>query len=267
MAWRYRDKRVIITGASSGIGAALARELAARGASVALAARRKAELERVAAGCRHLGSETLVLPTDVTELEQCRNLVEQTVATWGGVDLLVNNAGFSMHLPFEQVSDLSLFEELIRVNYLGALACTHFALPHLKASQGRILVVSSLAGKTGVPTRTGYAASKHALHGFFEALRTELVGSGVRITIVCPGFVATSIRRVAAERQGDPDSRPVVTGQLMSADRMARVMLRAAARGRREVIMTPTGKVGKVIRPFFPGIIDRIARKRIGWDK
>lgn len=255
------DQVTIITGASSGIGAELARQLAANGARLALAARREELLEEVAADCRQLGGEAVAVPTDITVPEQCAALIQRTVDTYGAVDMLINNAGISMHALFADIEELDIFDRIMRVNYMGAVGCTHCALPHLLKARGRIVVVSSLTGIAGVPTRTGYAASKHALHGFFDSLRVELAGSGVSVTIACPGFVETGIRRY---RQGPDDSRHKNRSRRMPVERCARIILRAARRRRREVVMTALGKVGRFVRLFLPGLIDRIARKKVG---
>ncbi|HLA45652.1 MAG TPA: SDR family oxidoreductase, partial [Aggregatilineales bacterium] len=153
-----RDKVIIITGASSGVGAALARQSGVTGAHLALAARRADALQEVADSC----PDAIAIPTDITDSDACKTLVEKTVAHFGRLDILVNNAGVSMLSRFEDIEDLSILEKLMQVNYLGAVYCTHAALPHLKKSNGLIVGVSSLAGKTGIPLRTGYSASKHA---------------------------------------------------------------------------------------------------------
>lgn len=260
----FKDKRIIITGASSGIGRELARQLAAQGAHLALAARREQELEAAADECRVLGAQAIGVPTDIAVQVQCKSLIEKTVDEWSGVDMLINNAGTSMHARFENITDLSVYERLMRINYLGAVNCTHYALPHLKASRGKIVVISSLAGKTGVPTRTGYSASKHALHGFFDALRCELAGSGVKVTIVCPGYVATGIRRYIIGDDGAPlDRRYDNEDRFMSMETCAGIILKAATKGKREVIMTLTGRVGQYIKPFLPGLIDKVAQKKV----
>ncbi|UCD38972.1 MAG: SDR family oxidoreductase [Fidelibacterota bacterium] len=257
-------QRVIVTGASSGIGRELARQLAARGARVALGARREQELMEVAKECDELGGEALAILTDVSAQNQCKALIEQAVQAWGGIDMLINNAGISMHARFEDISDLGIYERIMRVNYLGAVACTHYALPYLKASRGRIVVISSLAGKTGVPTRTGYSASKHALHGFFDALRVELSGSGVSITIICPGYVATGIRRYIVGPDGRPENRSYQNEtRFASVASCAGTILQSAERRKREVVMTATGKAGQFVKLFFPGLIDRIAQKKV----
>ena len=260
----FKEKRIIITGASSGIGRELARQLASQGAYLVLGARREPELQAVAAECGELGAQAIAMPNDVTEQSQCEELIETAVENYGGIDMLINNAGASMHAHFENVVDLSVYERLIRINYLGAVFCTHYALPHLKASRGKIVVVSSLAGKTGVPTRTGYSASKHALHGFFDALRCELAGSGVKVTIVCPGYVATGIRRYIIGDDGRPMDRSYTNESMfMSTEICAGIILKAAAKSKREVIMTLTGKVGQYVKPFLPGLIDRVAQRKV----
>jgi short-subunit dehydrogenase len=266
MADAFRDNVVIVTGASAGIGRELALQLASRGAHLALAARDAAKLEEAAAECRARGVRGIAVPTDVGEQEQCRALVERTVAELGRVDTLVNNAGISMWARFEEITDLAGFETMMRVNYLGSVYCTHYALPHLRKTNGRIVGVSSLTGKTGVPTRTGYAASKHAMTGFFDSLRIELSDSGVTVTMVYPGFVATEIR----ERALGPDGRPLGAGnspvrerEVMSAAECARQILEAAASRRRELIMTTRGKVGWMLKFVAPTLVDRITKKAI----
>ena len=266
----FRDNVVILTGASAGIGREMALQLAGQGARLALAARDAAKLEEVAAACRARGAKAVAVPTDVGDEAQCRALVERTVAEYGRVDTLVNNAGIGMWARFDEMTDLAPFERIMRVNYLGSVYCTHYALPHLKASRGRIVGVSSLTGKTGVPTRSGYAASKHAMAGFFDSIRIELAGSGVTVTMVYPGFVATGIR----ERAFGPDGRPLGAGnspvrerEVMSAGECARQIVAAAAGRRRERIMTTRGKVGWMLKLVAPRLVDRIAAKAIASGK
>ncbi|MCH7574269.1 MAG: SDR family oxidoreductase [Candidatus Marinimicrobia bacterium] len=255
MAGHFSGQRVVITGASSGIGAEMARQMASQGARLVLAARREPELKAVAEECRQLGGAATTVVTDVTVRSQCRALMESSVAALGGIDVLVNNAGISMREEFEHIANLDIFEQLMRVNYLGSVHCTHYALPQLLESRGSIVVVSSLAGKTGVPGLTGYAASKYALHGFFESLRIELLDSGVTVTMACPGLVKTGLIRYGGE-QGTIRSG-------MSVETCARIIVRAAGKRKREVIMTPLAKAGQFIKPFLPSLIDRIARRKV----
>src|SRR5262252_6221496 len=159
-----RDLVIIITGASKGIGAELARQMAARGARLVLAARNEAELTAVADECRKLGATGVItVKCDVAVEHDCQTLVTAALLAFGRIDVLVNNAGISMWARFEDIRDLSILDRIMRVNYMGAVFCTAHALPHLKATQGRIVGIASLAGRTGVPTRTGYSASKHAM--------------------------------------------------------------------------------------------------------
>jgi short-subunit dehydrogenase len=259
-----KDDVVIITGASKGIGAELARQMAARGARLALAARDREGLERVAAECSALGAKAEAIVTDVAVEDDCRRLVGRTVAAFGRIDTLVNNAGASMWARFEDIGDMAILERLMRVNYLGAVYCTHHALPHLRASRGRLVGIASLAGRTGVPTRTGYAASKHAMMGFFDSLRIELADSGVSVTMVCPGFVSTGIRENAAGPDGRPiQVSPVKEGEVMGVEACARITLAAIEQRRREVVMTARGRIGLFLKLVAPGLVDRIARRAI----
>ncbi len=260
----FRDNVVVITGASKGIGAELARQLAAEGARLALAARDTAALDAVAAECRQRGAEVEVLRTDVAVEGDCRQLIEWTVARFGRIDTLVNNAGATMWARVDEIRDLGMLETIMRVNYMGAVYCTAHALPHLKASRGRIVGIASLTGLTGVPTRSGYAASKHAMRGFFDSLRIELEGSGVTVTMVYPGFVATGIRENATGPDGTPVRiDPLDPGRVMSVAECARQVRVAMNRRARELVMTPRGKLAQWLKLIAPGLVDGIARRAI----
>jgi short-subunit dehydrogenase len=259
-----KDKVVIITGASKGIGAELARQLARKGAMLALAARDRPALEKVASECVALGARAEVIVADVAVEDDCRRLVERTVAAFGRIDTLVNNAGATMWARFEDIADLSILARIMQVNYMGAVYCTHYALPHLKASHGRLVGIASLTALVGVPTRSGYAASKHAMRGFFDSLRIELADSGVSVTMIYPGFVSTGIRENAAGPDGKPiQVSPVKEGEVMSVEECARISLEAIAARRREVVMTFRGKMGMFLKLVAPGLVDRIARNAI----
>jgi short-subunit dehydrogenase len=259
-----KDKAVIITGASSGIGRELARRMAVAGARLSLAARDVKRLEDVRAECQGLGAKALAVPTDVCEPDQCAVLIRKTVEHFGGVDVLVNNAGLSMWAEFEQIEDLTIFERIMRVNYLGSVYCTHYALPHLKKSRGRIVGISSLTGKTGVPTRTGYAASKHAMAGFFDSLRIEVAPHGISVTMVYPGFVATEVRERAFGADGLPMGKSTVQEEkVMTVEKCAELILRAIEKRKRERVMTFRGRAGLWLKLIAPGLVDRIARRAI----
>jgi len=199
----FSKKVIIITGASEGIGRALALALAPEQPKLVLAARNEPRLLSLAAECEQVGASACVVPTDVTDEQACHRLVEQTIEMFGALDILVNNAGISMRAKLEEVSDLSLFEYVMKVNFLSGVYCTKYALPYLKQSKGRVVAVTSVAGLTGVPSRTGYCASKHAMMGFFESLRMELEDAGVSVTIIAPDFVVSKIHERSFDAHGN----------------------------------------------------------------
>ncbi|KQT11144.1 SDR family oxidoreductase [Ramlibacter sp. Leaf400] len=262
----------VITGASDGIGAELARQLAARwrgAASLVLAARDRARLVEVAAQCEGLGADAMAVPTDVTQEEQCRALIHTAVHHFGGIDCLVNNAGVSAHAMFEDVAaaDLGWYQDLMTVNLWGSVWCTHAALPHLKATRGQVVAVSSLAGLVGVPGRTAYSATKFAMTGFFEALRTELKPAGVAVTIAYPGVVDTEIRRRGLNAQGQPAGRSGLKEEgAMPVDECATQILEAMVDRRREVVMTARGKLGRFVKLLAPGVVENMALAALADD-
>jgi len=183
------EKTIVLTGASAGIGQALAIALAQQQVNLVLAARNEAALVETVEACIQQGGQAITVSTDVTDPDACKHLIDQAAQHFGSIDVLVNNAGISAIARFEDVTDLSIFDQVMRVNYLGAVYCTYHALPYLKASKGLLVAISSLCGKQGVPTRSGYVASKHAMQGFFDTLRIELQGIGVDVLVVSPGFI------------------------------------------------------------------------------
>ena len=264
MAAPYLGKVLVVTGASQGIGRALVVGLAAQRPRLVLAARDEKALSAVAAACTARGADTLVVPTDVTSEASCRTLVERTLERFSRLDVLVNNAGIGMLARFDQVTDLRPYEELMRVNYLGSVYPTYYALPHLKATRGQVVAVSSLAGLNGVPLRTAYAATKHAQIGFFDSLRIELRGTGVDVTLVCPYFVQSEIRRRSAGGDGRTvEASPVHEGEIMTADECARRIVRAMERRERLHVMTLKGKLGRWAKLLAPGLVDRMAEAAV----
>jgi short-subunit dehydrogenase len=260
----FAGKSVLITGASEGIGRALALELAPLGARLALNARSAARLQATARDCAALGAEAVALPGDVSQRQDCQGLIAATLERFGRLDVLVNNAGITMWSRFDAVVDFSVFERLLAVNYLGPMWLTAAALPHLKQSRGLIVAIASIAGLTGVPERTGYAASKHAMVGFFESLRIELRGSGVAVSIVAPDFVVSQIHRRAVGPDGKPlGTTPMQESRIMSADQCARLTVRAMQRRQRLAILSARGRVGRWARLIAPGVVDRIAQRAI----
>lgn len=255
----------IITGASEGIGAELARQLATRygaGLCLVLAARKRDALEAVAEICRAKGCQVLVVPTDVSIEAQCRQLVHATADAFGRIDTLVNNAGISAQALLQEVKaeDLHWYEDLMRVNLWGSVWCTHAALPYLKETQGRIVAVSSLAGLIGVPGRTAYSASKFAMTGFFEALRAELKPAGVSVTTAYPGVVLTDIRAHGLNAKGQiAGSSGLREDNAMTVSECAYLIASGMQKRQREVVMTPQGKLGRFLKLLLPGVVERMA--------
>jgi len=261
----FANKTIVITGASAGIGRTLAISLAQQDANLVLAARNQEALEQTITACTNYPGKVIAVPTNVTQAEACQQLIERAIAKFGQIDVLINNAGIGMLTCFDEVSDVSIFEQVMQVNYLGAVYCTYYALPYLKTSRGLLVAISSICGKTGVPTRTGYVASKHAMQGFFDTLRIELHSTGVDVLVVSPGFVATDIRQRALGGDGKPlgkSPRDETQGN-MSVDECVRQIIWAMERRKREHIMTLKGKAIPWAKLIVPGFVDRIVATTI----
>jgi short-subunit dehydrogenase len=258
-------KITIITGASDGIGAEMARQLAKRDgrhAALVLAARRLDALEDIAAACKNFGSSVLCVRTDVGVRQQCQALIEQTLAAYGAIDALINNAGISAQALLSDVlaDKLDWYEDVMRINHWGAVWCTHAALPSLIQRKGQIVAVSSLAGLVGVPGRTAYSASKFAMGGFFEALRAELREQGVSVTMAYPGVVLTQIRQHGLNAQGEAlGSSGLKEEGAMSVARCAELILQGMHARKREVVMTGKGKLGRWLKLIAPALVERMA--------
>lgn len=258
-------KIIVITGASDGIGAEMARQLAKRhgaGVALVLAARNEARLAEVAGQCQAFGAQTLVLQTDVSIDTACRALIAATMAKYGQIDALINNAGMSAQALFEEVKadDLAWYEQLMRINLWGSVWCTHAALPYLKQSRGSIVAVSSLAGLIGVPGRTAYSATKFAMTGFFEALRAELKTAGVSVTTAYPGVVATQIRHNGFNAAGKAaGSSGLKEDNAMSIEECAQLILQGMDTRQREVVMTAKGKLGRWLKLLAPARVEAMA--------
>lgn len=255
---------IVITGASTGIGEALALALARRDTRLVLAARDGAKLALVAEQCVRLGARAVAQVADISRPADCQALIDRTLQEFGGLDVLVNNAGSTMWARFDALTELSIFEQLMKVNYLGAVYLTHRALPALQAARGLIVAVASIAGFTGVPERTGYAASKHAMVGFFESLRIELKGSGVDVTIVAPDFVVSEVHKRAIGADGKAlGTSPMQTSRIMTAAACATCIVRAIEQRKRLAVLSARGRLGRWLKLIAPGLIDRIAANAI----
>lgn len=254
-------KVVIVTGASSGIGKAIALEAARRGARVVLAARRLEVLEEIAKHEVFSNAGYLLVPVDVSSEGDCRKLIKQCVDKFGHIDVLINNAGISMRALFEDV-DIKVLHELMNVNFWGTVYCTKFALPYLIASKGSVVGISSIAGYKGLPGRTAYSASKFAIQGFLECVRIENIKKNLHVLIACPGFTASNIRNVARSKDGSPQNEsPLDEGKLMTAEAVASKIIDAVEKRKRSIVMTSQGKLTVLLNKFFPALVDKLVYK------
>jgi short-subunit dehydrogenase len=252
----FNDKVVVITGGSDGIGKALIDLLVPLGAKIATCARNYDKLYRL-----QLEYPTVVLHTmacDVGNEQECKRFIESTVETFGTIDILINNAGISMRSLFEDV-DVDVIRKTMDINFFGSVYCTKYALPYIIEQKGTVVGVSSTAGSRGLPGRTGYSASKFALQGWLEALRTELLKTGVNIMWVSPGFTASNIRNAALNGEGKTQSEnPLDESKLMTAEVCAKHILRAIEKRKRTLVLTFTGKLTVFLNKFFPSLADKL---------
>lgn len=205
-----------------------------------------------------------MVPTDVTREVSCKNLIQATIEKWGALDVLVNNAGGTMWTPFEGLADTSVFEKLMQLNYLGSVYCTYYALPHLRQSKGLIVAVSSVAGLIGVPTRTGYAASKHAMFGFFNSLRIELDGTGVGVTMIAPDFVLSEIHRRALGADGKPLGKsPMQEDKIMAAETCAGMIVGAMEKRIRLLLTSRRTKLGRFLQILCPSLVEYLSKRAV----
>ncbi len=252
----FNNKVVIVTGASSGIGEATAREFAAKGSKVMLTARKENRLADIVSEIKSEGYEAAYVKTDVSIEEECRNLVQRTVEKYGTVNILVNNAGISMRASFNQVN-LAVLKTLMDVNFWGTVYCTKYALPYLIANKGSLVGVSSIAGFHGLPGRTGYSASKFAIHGFLETIRIENLKNGLHVMIIFPGFTASEIRKHALTADGtEQGESPREEGKLMSPEYVAKKVLKGIEKKKRNTILTWEGRFTALFQRIVPNIVD-----------
>ena len=255
---KFKDKVVVITGASSGIGLALAYEFAAQGARIAMGARTTEKLAQTAEELAAKGTPAVYCATDVTREEDCRKLIDTAVAAFGRIDILICNAGISMRALFDDV-DLEVLKRLMDVNFWGTVYCTKYALPYIQQAHGSIVGVSSVAGLHGLPGRTGYSASKYAMQGFLETIRIENLKKGVHVMIACPGFTASNVRFSALTADGSAQgASPREEGKMMTAEEVARRIAKGIARRKRTLLMEFNGRGTALIKKFAPGFLDKM---------
>jgi short-subunit dehydrogenase len=256
MKERFRDKVVVVTGASSGIGEAIAREFAGKGSKVVLAARSEHKLSKIAQEINNSGGEAFYVKTDVTIEKDCKHLIDGTVEKYGGIDILVNNAGLSMRAAFIDV-DVRVLHRLMDVNFWGTVYCTKFALPYLLERKGSLIGVSSVAGFHGLPGRTGYSASKFAMHGFLETIRIENLKKGLHVMIIAPGFTSTEIRKHALTANGQEQGEsPRDEQSLMSPQYVAKWVLKGIRKRKRNKLLTWEGRLTALFQRIVPDFVD-----------
>jgi short-subunit dehydrogenase len=262
MKSELKDKVVIVTGASEGIGRAVCMAIAEHDIKIVLAARNEERLLELKKEIELKGSQALVVVTDVTDEEACKRLVEKAVAAYGQLDILINNAGQTMWTKMEEMADTSIFKRLMQLNFFGSLYCTYYAAPYLKKTRGRLVMLSSMAGLMGVPFRTAYCASKHAMVGFSDALRVELRESGVTVTVVAPDFVLSEIHKRALDGKGNPlGQSPLKESDIMTAEACAALIVDATIKRKRLLLTSFRGKLGLFIKLLAPKLLDKMTAK------
>ena len=258
-----KNKIVIITGASGGIGEALAKKFSSEGSIVVIAARQIEKLETLKMELEAAGGKVLAVVCDVSKESDCKNLIDQTIKAFGKIDVLINNAGISMRALFNDL-DLDVIKKVMDINFWGAVFATKFALPHLLKSKGSVVGVSSIAGKKGLPGRTGYSASKFALEGFLETLRTENIKNDLHVLVACPGFTASNIRKSSLSKDGSSQGEsPRTENRMMSPEVVANHIYLATIKRKRDLVLTLNGKLTVWLNKFFPAMMDKIVYKHM----
>ncbi len=253
-----KGKVVVVTGASSGIGEALAKTYAVAGAKVVLAARQEEKLQAVVAEIGAAGGEAIYSVCDVVKEDECQLLIDNAVEVYGRIDILICNAGLSMRALFDDV-DLSVLHRLMDVNFWGTVNCVKYALPYLQSSKGSIVGVSSVAGLHGLPARTGYSASKYAMTGFLETIRIENLKKGLHVMIACPGFTASNVRFAALTANGTSQGEtPRSEEKMMTSEEVANIIMRDTAKRKRLCLMEFDGRATHLVKKFFPKFLDKM---------
>ncbi len=254
----FKDKVVVVTGGTEGIGKALVEKLLVLGAKVSTCGRNQDKLYRLQSGFPSYPLHAVI--ADVSQENDCRRFVESTLTTFGGIDILINNAGVSMRGLLKDTA-VDVIERVMQINFFGTVYCTKYALNSIIERKGTIVGVSSIAGYRGLPGRSGYSASKFALQGWLEAIRTELMDDGVNVMWVCPGFTASNIRNAALNEKGQAQGEsPLDEGSLMTAEECADEMLHAIRKHKRTLVLTFTGKRTVFMNRFFPSLADRLVK-------
>ncbi|MEJ7694985.1 SDR family oxidoreductase [Daejeonella sp.] len=263
-----KNKTVIITGASSGIGRSCAEEFAKRGANLVLGARQYVTLCEIAQELEtRYNIKAIAFQCDVSKEEECKGLIDQALTTFGRIDVLINNAGISMRALFAHV-DLQVLRNIMDVNFWGAVYCTKYALTDLLKNKGSVVGVSSIAGYKGLPGRTGYSSSKFALNGFLESLRVENLKTGLHVMVASPGFTASNIRFAALVKDGSAQGdTSMEEGKMMTSGEVAVIIVDGVEKRKRSLIMTGQGKLTVFLSKFLPSFLDGLVYKHFTREK
>ena len=255
----FKNKVIVITGGSEGIGKALVDALISMGAKVAACGRNQDKLYDLQLS--HSGMHLHTMVADVSNYNDCKNFINSTIQVFGGIDILINNAGISMRALLKDL-DVEVIKKVMDVNFNGTLYCTKLALDSIINRKGTIVGVSSIAGFRGLPGRSGYSASKFAMNGFMEALRAEMIDSDVNVMWVCPGFTTSNIRNAALDKKGQAQGEsPMDERKMMSAEKCATLILNAIEKRKRTLVLTFTGKRTVLLNRFFPSLADKLVKK------
>lgn len=256
-------KTVLITGGTSGIGKALAIRFAHAGFNVVVSGRDADRLSAIKSILDAMHIKNRCVQSDVSKEADCRSLIDAAVKEFGGIDVLINNAGISMRALFADLH-LEVIQKLMDINFWGTVYCTKYALPYLLQRKGSVVGISSIAGKNGLPGRTGYSASKFAMEGFLQALRTENLQKGLHVLIACPGFTESAIRGSALGPNGQPQSEsPRDEKSMMSAEKVADLVYKAVSHRKRDLVLTGQGKLAVWLGRLFPSLSDQMVFKHM----
>lgn len=262
-----QDKVVIITGATSGIGKACAEQFGKEGAKIIFTGRNQDRLEAVNKSLSDIGAEHTGYIMDVSDETENKKLIEETIRNYGRIDILINNAGISMRALFND-SDLDVFKKVMDINFYGTVYATKYALPYIIKSKGTIVAVSSINGHRGTPARSAYTASKYAMEGFFEALRTEVMNMGVHVLVVSPGFTGTNIRNAALNKDGLAQGEsPRDEDKMMSSEKVAESIMKGIKRKKRDIVLTSQGKLVVFLNKWIPGWMDKKVYEHMAKEK
>ena len=253
-----QDKVVVITGGSSGIGKALAEEFGLKGSKIVITGRKLDALKQVEEELKTKGVAVSIFQADASVEEDNKKMAEFAISQYGKIDILIANAGISMRALFQDV-DLTVVKKVMDINFYGVLYAAKYCLPSILENKGSVIGISSIAGFRGLPGRTGYSASKFALQGFLEVLRTEMLKTGVHVLTACPGFTASNIRKTSLTADGSQQGEsPRAEGKMMTAEECARHIYKATIKRKKYLVLTTQGKFTVFMNKWFPGFMDKI---------